>query len=334
MKKMEEKVDYSTQNFEIDDTPIGVVPVEKPQREAREEVEVKVTPTVKDEEPTVNVLRNERVTVRHLNKETGFVFTNPKHLLYGGMAEGASRTYVVPRLRSGSFVNVLTNAEKKCLEEIMMLDPNTLSAVRKKDNYWVNASVRLLKQDNYLDLSDPEDYIKYKILLANKDLIAPSLQALQDNPKATYEYVIIAEGEENKRAKDSMSAIMRCYKEYGKIEDDSYILRVIIESIDGRPTAPNSDLEFLQTKANKLIQADSKLFLKVITDPYLNTKALIKKAVERGVISNRDNHYYLREDNSPLCEANEESTLSTAAKYLNSPKHQDVLFAVQAKVKD
>ena len=95
----------------------------------------------------------------------------------------------------------------------------------------------------------------------------------------------------------------------------------------------NKNLEFLQTKINNLIQADSKLFLRVITDPYLSTKVLIKKAVERGVISNRDNHYYLREDNTPLCEPNEESTLSMAAKYLNSLKHQDVLFAVQAKVK-
>lgn len=333
MKKMEEKVDYSAQNFEIDDSPVEVVPVKASPKASKKEVEDVVEDTSEIEEPEINILRNERVVVRHIPKEGGTI-TNPKHLLYGGMAEGASRTFVVPRLRSGSFVNVLTNAEKKFLEDVMMLDPNTLSSLRKNNNYWESAKVRLLKQDNYLDLSSPEDYIKYKILLANKDYIAPSLQALQDDPKATYQYVIIAEGEENKRAKDNMSAVMKCYKEYGKIEDDAYALRVIIESIDGRPTSPTANLEFLQTKINNLIQADSKLFLRVITDPYLNTKVLIKKAVEKGVISNRDNHYYLREDNTPLCEANEEATLSSAAKYLNSPKHQDVLFAVQAKVKD
>lgn len=330
-KKMEEKVDYSTQNFEIDDSPLEVVPVKEVPKSNKREIEETATNYSDDE--VVNVLRNEKVIVRHIPKEGGTI-TNPKHLLYGGMAEGASRTFVVPRLRSGTFVNVLTNNEKKFLEEVMGLDPNTLSALRKNNNYWEEAKVRLLKQDNVLDLSSPEDYIKYKILLANKDYIAPSLQALQDDPKATYQYVIIAEGEENRRAKDNMSAVMKCYKEYGKVEDDAYTLRVIIESIDGRPTAPNANIEFLQTKINNLIQADSKLFLRVITDPYLSTKVLIKKAVERGVISNRDNHYYIREDNTPLCEANEESTLSTAAKYLNSPKHQDVLFAIQAKVKD
>lgn len=332
-KKMEKnKVDYSALDFEVDNSPVEVVPV-------KENVQPKVAASKamrefrEAEEPTVNVLRNEKITIRFIPKEGGMV-TNPKHVLYGGMSEGATRTFVVPRLRSGAFVNVLTKEEKNFLEDAMGLESNALSAIKTKDNFWETVTVRLTKQDNYLDLSSPPDYIKYKVLLANKDFIAYSLQALQDDPKATYQFVIISEGEENKQAKDNMSALMKCYKEYGKIENDAYTLRVIIETIDGRNTAPNSKLEFLQGKINNLIQADSKLFLKVITDPYLNTKVLIKKAVEAGVISNRDNHYYLREGNVPLCEANEESTLTIAAKYLNTPKHQDVLFAIQAKIKD
>jgi hypothetical protein len=38
---------------------------------------------------------------------------------------------------------------------------------------------------------------------------------------------------------------MRCYKEYGKIEEDIDKLRLIIELIDGKPTAANSKLAFL-----------------------------------------------------------------------------------------
>ena len=331
-KKMEEKVDYETPGFEIDDSPVEVVPSKTftPTNVGASKKEVVESYNSK---PLVNVLRNEIITVRHIPKEGGMV-TNPKHILFGGMAEGATRTFVVPRLRSGSFVNVLTNEEKAFLEDAMGFEYNTLSSIKKVDNYWANVSVRLTKQDNYLNLASPDDYIKYKVLLANKDYIAPSLQALQDEPKATYQFVIISEGEESKHAKDNMSATMKCYKEYGKVENDAYTLRVIVETINGRATAPNSKLEFLQNEVNKLIQADSKLFLRVITDPYLNTKVLIKKAVEAGVIMNRDNHYYLREGNMPLCEANEEATLNIAAKYLNERKHQDILFAIQAKVKD
>lgn len=292
---------------------------------------------VKSKKDLINCLRNERIIIRHIPKYSSNI-TNPKHILYGGMAENASRTFVVPRLTSGMFVNVLTDNEKAFLENIMGLEDNALSIYKKVDNFWDDSNengiskVRLLKQDNYLNLADPEDYIRYKILLANKDFIAPSLQALEDMPKATYQFVIITDGDETKKAKDNMSTTMKCYKEYGKIEDNIDVLRVIVETIEGKPTATNVKLEFLQTQINNLIQSDSKLFLKVITDPYLNTKVLIKKSIEAGLISNRGNYLYLREDNTPLCEHNEEPTLNIAARFLNNPKHQEIKFTLEAKL--
>jgi hypothetical protein len=277
-------------------------------------------------------LRKERIIVKHLPKETGLV-TNPKHLLYGGMAESAVRWFTVPRLSSGAYVNVLTNSEKAYLEEVMGLEYNALSIYNKVDNYWDNFMVRLTKQDNYLDLSNPEDYIKYKVLLANRDYIAPSLQEVEDHPKATYQFVIIHENEESKASKKKLSATMQAYMEFGKIQENPDILRTIIETIDGRPVAKTSKIEFLQDKVGKLIQADSKLFVKVVTDPMLNTKVLIKKAVEEGLISNRGGMLYLKSDGTPLCEDNEEPTLNFAAKYLNMPKHQELKLSLEAKLK-
>lgn len=289
-------------------------------------------------ETPVNCLRNERVIVRHIKRATNLV-SNPNHVLYGGMAENAVDILVVPLLSSGMYVNILTDNEKACLEDVMQLEYNALSIYKKEDNFWDSSSdvgiskVRLTRHDTYLDLSNPEDYIRYKILLANKDIVAPSLQALQDTPKASYKYVLIVEGEEDKVADRAMSATMRCYKEFGKIEDDRDTLRVIVETLDSRPTAPNVKLEFLRNKVNQLIQSDSKMFLKIITDPLLQTKVLIKKAVEEGVISKRGDYLYLRSDNSPLCEMNEEPTLSIAAKYLSNPKHQEIKFQIEAKLK-
>lgn len=298
----------------------------------------KTQSTTEQSNGLINCLRNERIIVRHINRPSNLV-KNPKHVLYGGLAENATRTYTVPRLSSGGFVNVLTNNEKAFLEQEMQLEYNALSVHKKVDNFWDDSNdvgiskVRLTKQDTILDLTSPEDYIKYKILLANKDFIAPSLQALQELPKASYEYVIVSEGEENKVARKNMSTTMLCYKEFGKIENDIDTLRVIIEAIDGRPTSPEVKLEFLQTKVNDLIQGDSKLFLNIITDPLLQTKVLIKKSIEGGFISKRGNYLYLRSDNSPLCEINEEPTFSVAARYLNNPKHQEIKFALEAKLK-
>ena len=301
--------------------------------EPKKKIKVK---TKKNEEGLINCLENKRIIVRHIPKQSRMV-SNPKHILYGGMAENAKRTFVVPRLSSGRYVNVLTDDEKNFLEDIMGLEVNAMSIYNKVNNFWDDSNdtgiskVTLLKQDNYLDLSDPEDYIRYKILLANKDLIAPSMKELDDRPKATYQFVIISEGDEVKAAKKGMTTIMQCYTMYGKLEDDVDALRVIIETLTGVTIHPNTKKEFLQTKINELIQGNSKMFLKVASDPLLQTKVLIKRSIEAGLIAHRGNQYYIKSGNIPMCDSGE-PTLNVAAQWLNLPKNQDIKFSLEAKL--
>lgn len=323
---MEETIDFGT----IDDSPISVHEVNPVDNIS---TKAEFNKTSKPNRLLASCLRKEKIIIRHVPKEGGLV-TNPKHILYGGMAESAVRYFTVPILESsGAYKNVLTDDEKAYLEEVMGLEYNALSIYKKENNYWDNYQVRLTKQDNYLDLSIPDDYIKYKVLKANTSYIADSLETLQDKPKATYQFVMIKEGEQESQESERMSATMKCYMEYGRIKDDKDTLRCIIELIDGRPIASNSKLEFLQGKINNLIQADSKLFLKIITDPLLNTKVLISKAIEAGVISKRGDQLYLRSDNTPLCDHNEDPTLNVAAKYLNLPKNQELKLSIEAKIK-
>ena len=290
-----------------------------------------------EEKPLVNCLRNEKVIVRYLPKQSRMV-TNPKHVLFGGMAENATRTFVVPMLSSGRYVNVLTDSEKDFLEELMGLPANALSIYKKVDNFWDDANeagiskVTLRKQDNYLNLANVEDYIRYKILLANKEYIAPSLEALETNPKATYQFVILTEDSETKSAKKGMTILMQCYTAYGKIEDDVDALRVIIETLTGVTVHKNTKKEFLQTKANELIQGNSKMFLKIATDPMLQTKVLIRRCIEEGLIAHRGNQYYIKEGNIPMCEDGE-PTLNVAAQWINLPKNQEIKLSLEAKLK-
>lgn len=338
MKNMDEKVEYS--NTEIDNIPdvaeMDLQEVVRPVSQVTEEP--KATQVLVDTTQLINCLRNERVCVKHIPKQSGMI-TDHRHVLYGGMAETAKRTFTVPLLKSGAFADVLTKKEKEFLEYTLGLEANAMSVYRTNNNFWSTAntngisSVTLLKQDNFLDLSDPTDYIKYKILIANKDFVASSLQALQDQPKATYEFVIVSDIEKTKVATNRMSYKKQCYKELGKVEDNIDIMRLIVETIDGRPTAKSTQLEVLQTKADDLIQANASLFLKVITDPLLSTKVLIKKAVEAGIIANRGSFLYLRDGNLPLCNNGQDPTLNVAAKFLNEPKHQDIKFTIEAKLK-
>lgn len=290
-----------------------------------------------EEKPLINCLKNEQVIVRYLPKQSRMV-SNPKHVLFGGMAENATRTFVVPMLSSGRYVNVLTDDEKDFLEDIMGLPKNAMSIYKKVDNFWDDTNeagiskVTLRKQDNYLNLANVEDYIRYKILIANKDYIAPSLEALETHPKATYQFVILTEESETKSARKGMTILMQCYTAYGKIEDDVDALRIIIETLTGITVHKNTKKEFLQTKINELIQSNSKMFLKIATDPLLQTKVLIRKCIESGLIAHRGNQYYIREGNIPMCEDGE-PTLNVAAQWINLPKNQEIKLSLEAKLK-
>lgn len=294
--------------------------------------------SIQNNEP-INCLRNERVIVRFIPHPSTLA-PNKNHVLYGGMAETTTRAFTVPRLSNGSFKNVLTNTEKECLERVMGLEVNALSIYKDTNNYWDDSNpkgfgkVVLHKQDNYLDLSIPSDYIKYKVLLANKDQIAASMQELEDRPKATYQFVIISENAEASNSMKRVDATKNCWKEFGKIEDDVDTLRTVIELVERRPLATKTKLDFLQAKISEHIDSDPRKMLAMFKDEYLPAKVLIKKGVEKGLISWRNDLYYLREDGHPLCEMGENSTLNNAAKYISNIKHQDLKFTLEAKIKD
>ena len=115
----------------IDDSmEMPVTPVTKKEPKAK-----KVAKAVEEVNEVVSCLRNERIIVRHVPRASGMV-SNPKHVLYGGMAEGSKKTFTVPRLTSGTFVNVLTKAEKAFLEDIMGLEYDALSVYKKVNNFW------------------------------------------------------------------------------------------------------------------------------------------------------------------------------------------------------
>jgi len=323
-------------DIDLDEIPMVEVKKEEPKVEQKP----KPQPTKHETSHSlVSCLRNEKVIVRHIPKETGMV-TDPRHILYGGLAENARRTFVVPVLRNGAYVNILTDNEKEFLENIMGLEYNALSIYKTTNNYWDDSnvgcvnSVTLTKDDLHLDLSNPEDYIRYKILLANKNYIAPSMKELEDHPKATYQFVIVGQDTEVNRAKLKMSLSMQAVKEFGKIEDNFDKLRYLLQVLEGRPVSPNTKIDFIQTKIYDFIQngRDSKRVLSILQDPLIDAKVLIGKAVEYGIISKRGDYYYLKADGSAICEPGQDPTLNVAAEYLNSPKHQDTLFAIQGKL--
>ena len=333
-KRVEEEMP-NLENIRIDTTPVEQVQV-VPQVQVKEEPAPRHY--AREEKPAkelVNPLRNETVIVKFVPSPNALVHSKG-HVLSGGMAEGSTKTYVVPRLRSGQYVNVLTDNEMAYLEKMMRLEPGALSIYNKHDNFWDDSnehglgSVTLHKQNNYLDLSDPIDYIKYKVLLANKDYICPSLQELEDRPKATYQFVIINENAETQMNLSKNDAKREGYIRYGKVSEDADTLRTILEILTGRPVGM-AKLDFLQAKTMDEIEKDPRRFISIIKDELLPCKVLVKRAVEAGILTRRNDLYYY--EGQPMCENGEDSTLTNAARYVSNIKRQELKYSLEARLK-
>ena len=314
-------------------------------RAKTEETGFESVETEVQEEGFVNCLRDERVIVRKLPRRTGLV-SDPNHVMSDGMHENAFHTYCVPKLqKSNTFVNVLTNDEKECLERAMGLEPNALSIYKQPEtkNFWSNAnpsglsSVTLKKRDNIFVMSNPIDYIAVKILLANKDKICPSMEEWEARPKETYDFVIIREGEESKASQNNTDVTIQAILKLGKISDDKEVLKLVVETMMGKKYADSTSAEWLRTQALDMIKStpkNAKMFLSIVEDDFLDNKVLIRKAIAKGLVADRGGFLYIKDGNQPMCGDGEEPTLNTAAKWLAKPRFQEMLFALQAKVKE
>lgn len=286
----------------------------------------------KDTTTLINCLINKKVTVKFIPNESGFIL-DPKHVLYGGLGQTSKRRFVVPVQQNGVFKNVLTNNEKNYLEYIMGLPDNAMSVYKKIDNYWENRYVTLGKEATILDLSVPDDFIKYKILLANEDYIAPSEQSLRELRKATYQFVMVDEEDAINSSVDSITTSAKAYMIFGEYQTNLKKLAAITEFATGKKVS-KLDKAFVYAQAQTAILEDANKFIKAAEDPYLDIRILIGDAVEKGHVTKRGHYYYLTETKAPLCNNKQEPTINVACQYLSAPKNQEILFTLQSKVTD
>jgi len=91
--QMEEEADIALDLTPETFTPVPITTTKNSTREVRKSAEVS------EDKPMISCLRNEKIVIRHIPKESGMI-TNPKHVFYGGMSENAVRVFTVPMLES------------------------------------------------------------------------------------------------------------------------------------------------------------------------------------------------------------------------------------------
>jgi hypothetical protein len=320
------------EELDIDNTEDTLVQINKPVKDKSKKDLDSVEVSKESEEKLICCLKDEKIIVKFIPREGGLI-SDPRHVLFGGLGPKSKIKYTVPQAPSKSYVQVLTPSEQSYLEYIMFLPKGSMSVHNKQNNYWANKTVVLTKEDKVLDLNDPEDYISYKILLANKDFIAPSEEALKKYRKGTYRFKLVRDSEDQDVAIQSLNVTSKAYRLFSEVNSDPEKLSLIIELCTGR-SIKASDVKTMYAQVDKIIRDIPKKFIETIEDEYLDTKLLINKGIESGHIRKRGKFYYLTEGNKPLCTGSQEPTLKSACEYLNMPKYQEVKLLLEAKIKE
>ena len=271
-------------------------------------------------------LPTEIITVRYIPRNKGLAANVDKnHVISGGLLSKAVRKFCTPLMRNGSIANILSNDEKEYLEGVTGLNLSVYG------DFWNTFRVALHKEDanNRLDLSNPMDFISYKILQSLKSEISPDWASR--NAKQTYQFAICGENEEMLESKGKFDAKKEAFKLYGKIEDDKEKLLNVLKLLTNKPISTESKLDWLQTKVEEYVDLNPSQFVSVMTDSTLYTKMLINTGIEKGIIIKKSNKYSTI-DGLDLCNVGEIATFDNAVAYLDNVKNQEVRSLIEAKI--
>lgn len=264
------------------------------------------------------------IMVKYIKRKKGMASNvGDDHVISGGMLNGSVKKFQAPLLKNNSIANVLTKEEKEHLESLTGLDLSVYG------DFWYDHQVSLRKDDNLLNLSNPIDYISYKILTFLKNDIAPTWA--ERNLKQTYQFVITSSDEELTEKKAGFDNKKEAFKLYGKIEDDKDKLIGILTLLTNKPISKETTLKWLQTKVEEFIDSKPESFVVLMKDKSLDTKFLINNAIEKGIIIKTGNKYSTN-DGLDLCENSQIPTFENAITYIDNPKHQDVRSFIEAKM--
>jgi hypothetical protein len=240
---------------------------------------------------------------------------------------------VVPKDgRTGELKDPLTPEERTYFENKasgLALSSGDLSTLKKDDNFWTNFRVKLDKNVLQLDLSKPMDYLRYKVLLVNGEIVAPS--AAEKYTKGTYRFAIVEEDYQHEERVKAASEKKTAYKFFGKIDNSPTKMKNFLnvyytQKPGGKQVPPNAKKEFLIAEIEKLIEVDLIGFLNLAKDKDYDKKVLIFTAQRAGALV-REGLTFKTPEGTVIGDS-----LQEAITFFDNPKNNEEVIKVKARI--
>lgn len=276
-------------------------------------------------------LINKKVRVAPVTRQGGWLDRTSDGRDHDGkfMYTGAFREYTVPLRKSGGLVDPFEGRkeEREFFEKELSFEPGALSPNKRKENYWFDFRVRVTKNGMELDLSNPIDALKYKVLKANPEIATE----WEKRFSAGVKFVII----DGDRATEDKVKISDMRKEcYVWLDSATYDEMYDTLRIIGKQQSRNASNGMLQTQLDELITNPKTLtnIYSVIKDSDFRIKAFIAECLEKGALVKFDKtKYKVRGTDDTDALAN---NMNELVDFLKAPKNSDIYMNLKVKVND
>lgn len=254
------------------------------------------------------------------------------------------RSYQVPlnsESRGGGVKVILDDQRRVKIQKYMESYPNGMTereffekelganlnpTLKVEDNFWRNnrlGRVILTKEGIKLNLNEPLDMLKYKILLSNKSLVAPSYD--ERTLKASYEFMIVDESKVTTQKLDEARLKADAYIKFAEVTGSKTATTGFIKSL-GRTIPVTATEDWLKNEVLTIVENSPKYFLEIVNHPQYNERIFVQEAVEAGAIIRKGDKRYTLDNGAEL------GDLTDVVNYLLNPDNQEVKLRIKSKI--
>ena len=183
--------------------------------------------------------------------------------------------------------------------------------------------VTLKKEGLTLNLRLPMDMLRFKILTANGQYIAPNYEDRRN--KATYEFMIVDQGSVVSRRVEEADLKARASQRYLEITSSVPSMKGFIKAI-GRTIPGNHTKDWLKGEILTVLEDSHSKFLSIVDDNLYAKRVFVQEAVEAGAINKMNDKRYVLDNGVELGDL-----LSTIA-WLSNPEHQESRLRVKSQI--
>jgi hypothetical protein len=269
---------------------------------------------VKKESVIINT-RPDKVTLKPIKKNGWLPDDHDGSIRYSKCFE---RLTVQAARGTGVLQTGLSDEDEKRLENKMNMSPGTLSRYNK--DYWTMFRVDISKEGTILDLSSPEDELKYLVLKAHQRVANSEMERF-DSPFA--EYIMTSDEQEAKVVNRKSKLKRKAYKVFSGMSTTEMkdVLKVM-----GKRVGDDASVDFVESQLDKIVTDDPQNFLTTVEDPTFAMRAFIDDCISARVLVKNGTKYQLPGGDIVGY------TLEQTIEYLQNPDNQEVYLDLKGKM--